>query len=122
MNANYKEYRFSDLIEEVEERNISLEYGSMNLFHFYRQIMDLNLEVQLYRTGVKLIRLNRSFLVLENLQTTVLFRVFRDECLNVNYFTSLSEAKEIIESWRLDYNEKRPQKGLKELSPSQFKT
>ena len=23
----YKEYRFSDLIEEVEERNISLEYG-----------------------------------------------------------------------------------------------
>lgn len=49
-------------------------------------------------------------------------RVFRDECLNVNYFTSLSEAREIIESWRLDYNENRPQKGLKELTPSQFKT
>ncbi len=25
--SDYKEYRFSDLIEEVEERNISLEYG-----------------------------------------------------------------------------------------------
>ena len=48
-------------------------------------------------------------------------RTFRDECLNENYFTSLSEAKEIIESWRIDYNENRPQKGLKELTPSQFK-
>jgi len=48
-------------------------------------------------------------------------RVFRDECLNENYFTSLSEAKQIIESWRIDYNENRPQKGLKELTPSQFK-
>lgn len=48
-------------------------------------------------------------------------RTFRDECLNENYFTSLSEAKEIIENWRIDYNENRPQKGLKELTPSQFK-
>jgi putative transposase len=45
-----------------------------------------------------------------------------DVCLNINYFTSLSEARKIIESWRLDYNETRPQKGLKELTPSQFKT
>ena len=49
-------------------------------------------------------------------------RIFRDECLNENYFSSLSEAKQIIESWRIDYNENRPQKGLKELTPSQFKT
>lgn len=49
-------------------------------------------------------------------------RIFRDECLNVNYFTSLSEAKEIIENWRIDYNENRSQKGLKELTPSQFKS
>ena len=34
----------------------------------------------------------------------------------------MSEAKEIIENWRIDYNENRPQKGLKELTPSQFKT
>ena len=27
MSTNYKEYKFSDLIEEVEERNTSLEYG-----------------------------------------------------------------------------------------------
>lgn len=49
-------------------------------------------------------------------------RIFRDECLNQNYFSSLSEAKQIIEAWRLDYNENRPQKRLKELTPSQFKS
>ena len=49
-------------------------------------------------------------------------RVFREECLNENYFESLSEAKRIIESWRIDYNENRPQKGLKGLTPSQFKS
>ncbi len=29
-------------------------------------------------------------------------RIFRDECLKENYFTSLSEAKEIIESCELN--------------------
>lgn len=48
-------------------------------------------------------------------------RTFRDECLNMNYFSSLSEAKTIIEQWRIDYNENRPQKGLNELTPIQFK-
>ena len=45
-----------------------------------------------------------------------------DYCLNENYFESLSEAKRIIESWRIDYNENRPQKELKGLTPNQFKT
>lgn len=44
------------------------------------------------------------------------------EILNENYFDSLSEAKQIIESWRIDYNENRPQKGLKELTQNQFKS
>lgn len=45
--------------------------------------------------------------------------MFREECLNENYFESLSEAKRIIELWRIDYNENRPQKGLKGLTPNQ---
>jgi hypothetical protein len=35
----------------------------------------------------------------------------RDECLNVHWFTSLDEAKAIIEAWRTDYNESRPPHG-----------
>ena len=32
----------------------------------------------------------------------------RDECLNTNWFMSIRHAREIIESWRQDYNEVRP--------------
>ena len=46
---------------------------------------------------------------------------FRNECLNIYYFENLSEAKRIIENWRLDYNQNRPQKRLKGLTPSEYR-
>ena len=33
---------------------------------------------------------------------------FREECLNLNWFTSLAEAERIIEDWPVDYNRNRP--------------
>lgn len=45
---------------------------------------------------------------------------FRDECLNVNWFLSLEDAREKIESWRRDYNEWRPHSSLDNLSPRQY--
>jgi putative transposase len=45
---------------------------------------------------------------------------FRDECLNVNWFLSIEDAKEKIEMWRLDYNEFRPHSSLGDLTPRQF--
>lgn len=44
----------------------------------------------------------------------------RDECLNENWFETLSEAKALIEIWRKDYNETRPHGSLNGLSPSVF--
>ena len=32
----------------------------------------------------------------------------RDECLNANWFTSLSDARRKVETWRQDYNQQRP--------------
>ena len=37
---------------------------------------------------------------------------FRDECLNVNWFQSLGEARAKIEIWRKEYNEFRPHSSL----------
>jgi putative transposase len=37
---------------------------------------------------------------------------FRDECLNVNWFLSMEDAREKIEKWRGDYNEFRPHSSL----------
>ena len=44
----------------------------------------------------------------------------RDECLNANWFTSLKDARQKIESWREDYNQYRPHSSLNYLSPIEF--
>jgi putative transposase len=44
----------------------------------------------------------------------------RDECLNEHVFVSLSEAREIIEAWRHDYNHVRPHSSLGALTPIEF--
>ena len=45
---------------------------------------------------------------------------FRDECLNTNWFLSLDDAREKIETWRKDYNEFRPHSSLANLTPNEF--
>jgi len=44
----------------------------------------------------------------------------RDECLNANWFTSLSDARRKIENWRQDYNQQRPHSSLNYLPPAEF--
>jgi putative transposase len=46
---------------------------------------------------------------------------FRDECLNTNWFLSLEDAQEKIETWRRDYNEWRPHSSLDNLTPVQYR-
>jgi putative transposase len=44
----------------------------------------------------------------------------RHECLNQHYFSSLDEAKQTIEEWRVHYNEFRPHSSLGGLTPEAF--
>ena len=44
----------------------------------------------------------------------------RQECLNENWFLSLEDAEEKIESWRQDYNTSRPHSSLGNKTPSEF--
>ena len=45
---------------------------------------------------------------------------FRDECLNVNWFLSIDDAREKIEAWRKEYNEFRPHSSLEGRTPEEF--
>lgn len=45
---------------------------------------------------------------------------FRDECLNEHWFQNVAEAQEIIEEWRVDYNEQRPHSSLNYMAPARF--
>lgn len=44
----------------------------------------------------------------------------RDECLNVHWFETLTEARRVLEAWRRDYNESRPHSALDDLTPAEY--
>lgn len=46
---------------------------------------------------------------------------FRDECLNEHWFTSMEDARQIIEAWRVNYNEVREHGSLGGLTPAEFR-
>ncbi len=45
----------------------------------------------------------------------------RDECLNVEWFRNLRQAKIIVEGWRYHYNEDRPHSSLNYQTPAQVR-
>ena len=44
----------------------------------------------------------------------------RDECLNANLFFSLADAREKLETWRVDYNTQRPHSSIGNLAPEEY--
>ena len=44
----------------------------------------------------------------------------RDECLNVHWFTSLADAKDKLDTWRIAYDESRPHKALNHRTPKEY--
>ena len=72
-----------------------------------------------YRTGIKLSFVCPGKLV-ENAFAESFNGRLRDECLNINWFMSVRHAKEIIKSWRQDYNEVRPHSSLKGKTPKEI--
>jgi putative transposase len=44
----------------------------------------------------------------------------RDECLNVEWFRTLGEARQVLSKWRAHYNQHRPHSALADLAPSVY--
>lgn len=44
----------------------------------------------------------------------------RDECLNVEVFFTLADARQKLERWRQDYNHQRPHSALDDRTPAEF--
>ena len=47
---------------------------------------------------------------------------FRDECLNLHWFSDLADANKTIEEWRVEYNKVRPHSTLENATPKKFET
>ena len=83
------------------------------------EFMSKALEEWAWRRGVKLdfIRPGKPN---ENAHIESFNGRLRDECLNVNQFTSMDDARRKIEAWRRDYNDTRPHSSLRNLTPREF--
>ena len=72
-----------------------------------------------YRHGVELAFI-RPGKPIENAFVESFNGKFRDECLNLHWFTSLNDARHRIERWRGEYNHVRPHSSLDDLTPVEF--
>jgi putative transposase len=82
---------------------------------FTGQVMDM----WAYRNEVK-IDFSRPGKPTDNAFCESFNRTFRSECLDTNWFQNLTEAKQIIEAWRREYNESRPHGALADRTPEEF--
>jgi putative transposase len=82
---------------------------------FTCQAMDL----WAYRNGAK-IDFSRPGKPTDNAFVESFNGTFRAECLDTHWFMDLKEAKQLIESWRREYNESRPHASLGDRTPSEF--
>ncbi len=77
------------------------------------------LDLWAYQNGVKM-DFSRPGKPTDNGHIESFNGTFRDECLNTHWFTTLGDAKQIIEGWRREYNESRPHRALGERTPQEF--
>ena len=82
---------------------------------FTSQIMDL----WAYHSQVQ-IDFSRPGKPTDNAHVESFNGTLRAECLDVHWFATLTEAKQVIEAWRQEYNESRPHRSLGERTPSEF--
>jgi len=61
-------------------------------------------------------------LAFSNLRLTIKSRGLGALNVNEHWFLTLDEARETIESWRIDYNQVRPHSALGYLTPEKFAT
>jgi putative transposase len=77
------------------------------------------LDAWAYQRGVKL-QFSRPGKPIDNRFIESFNGRLRDECLNDNWFMSLHHAQQVVEKWRLDYNNARPHSSLGDLTPLEF--
>ncbi|WP_433964538.1 IS3 family transposase [Tunturiibacter gelidiferens] len=98
-----------------EQRGVPKLLFCDNGSEFTGQMLDL----WAYRNSVK-IDFSRPGKPTDNAFVESFNGTFRSECLDTNWFQNLTEAKQIIEAWRREYNESRPHRALANRTPEEF--
>ena len=83
------------------------------------EFISKELDLWAYSNGVHL-RFSRPGKPTDNAFIESFNGSLRDECLQSNWFLSLDDAKDKIETWRRDYDEYRPHSSLGYKTPADF--
>jgi putative transposase len=98
-----------------QDRGVPKALFCDNGAEFTSQIVDL----WAYQNGVQ-IDFSRPGKPTDNAHVESFNGTFRAECLDAHWFTSLTEARQLIEAWRREYNGSRPHRALGERTPNEF--
>jgi putative transposase len=117
-NSGIKGSEVAEIMEELKQtrglpNTIKIDNGP--------EFISKDLDKWAYENGVSL-EFSRPGKPTDNAMIESFNRSFRDECLNVHWFLSLEDAKQKIESFRVEYNEFRPHSSLDNLTPSEYAT
>lgn len=99
----------------VAERGKSKYLFADNVAEFTGRLMDM----WAYQQGTR-IDFSRPGKPTDNAFIETINGSLRDECLNAHRFESVDHAKDVIEQWRVDYNETRPHMALGNIPPRAF--
>ena len=104
------------MLEDVAETR---GYPDMLVVDNGPELRGRDLDRWAYRSGVKLFFIDPGK-PMQNASIESFNGRFREECLDQTWFTSLAEARRIIEAWRVDYNRHRPHTSLRMATPASF--
>lgn len=115
-NSGIKGSEVAEIMEELKQTrglpgSIKIDNGA--------EFISKDLDKWAYENGVSL-EFSRPGKPTDNAMIESFNRSFRDECLNVHWFLSLEDARQKIESFRVEYNEFRPHSSLDNLTPSEY--
>jgi len=99
----------------ADERGMPQMLFCDNGSEFTSQVLDL----WAYHNQVK-IDFSRPGKPTDNAYVESFNGTLRAECLDAHWFKDLTEARQRIESWRIEYNAIRPHRGLGERTPNEF--
>ena len=98
-------------VQRAATKTLYCDNGS----EFTSQAMDL----WAYQAGVR-IDFSRPGKPTDNAYVESFHGTLRSECLDAHWFATLTEARQVIEDWRREYNESRPHRALGERTPNEF--
>ncbi len=108
-----------DVSEILERAGESFGYPEFIQCDNGPEFRSQELDCWCYKKGIKII-FTRPGKPADNCHIESFNGTFRNECLSAHYFMKLSTARELIYKWWREYNEERPQKRLKGMTPKQY--